>query len=242
MRRQNPLDRYVHSFQHRWETDRQFRAALSGVLALVMVIGLCSCVGVATAFTNVTLANFSALRSSGGANTQTLNTGSHAYTVPTSFPTATVPPWAPQVSPNASPIPNSKTPQPSPSPSPTDSPTPSGGGGGPTATPCTGNCGGGGGNDTLVSTGHSPSTWKAGQQASISFHASEGDVGLVFIINFPGSGSYIDGTPYTTDSKCDFTYTITVPAGVTAGTADIYVQAHYSDGVSTFHFYVPCAW
>src|SRR5579862_4835380 len=151
MRRQNPLDRYVHSFQHRWETDRQFRAALSGVLALVMVIGLCSCVGVATAFTNVTLANFSALRSSGGANTQTLNTGSHAYTVPTSFPTATVPPWAPQVSPNASPIPNSKTPQPSPSPSPTDSPTPSGGGGGPTATPCTGNCGGGGGNDTLVS-------------------------------------------------------------------------------------------
>ncbi|SRR5579875_359204 len=238
MRRRNPLDRYVEAFQHRWETDRQYRAALSGVFALVAVIGLCSCVGVATAFTNMALARFGSGTTSGQNNTGSLLTGSNTYSVPTSFPTDTVAPWAPQVSPIASPIPNSKTPVPSPSPSPTptDMPTQPAG---PTATPCTSNCGGG--NDTLVMTGHTPPVWIAGQKATISLHANAGGVQMVFDITFPGSGFYTNGTPYTANANGDYTYSVTVPAGTTAGPADIYVLTQFPDGGQpSFHFYVDC--
>ena len=42
---ENPLDHLIHRFQHRWETNPQFRAAMSGVLGLSLIIFLC--VGVA---------------------------------------------------------------------------------------------------------------------------------------------------------------------------------------------------
>src|SRR5215831_18654203 len=51
---ENPLDHLIHRFQHRWETNPQFRAAMSGVLGLSLIIFLCvGVVGVNAAATRV---------------------------------------------------------------------------------------------------------------------------------------------------------------------------------------------
>src|SRR5262245_38319977 len=50
------LDDLLHRFQHRWETNPQYRAAMSGVLGLLLLIFLCTCVGLVTTGANVVLA------------------------------------------------------------------------------------------------------------------------------------------------------------------------------------------
>ncbi len=104
------LERIIRRFQDRWETDRQYRATMSGVLGLVMVIALCSCMGVVTTVANSALAGVSAARDSG--SSQNSNTGiGQIKGVPT-FPTATVAPWQQSGVPPYTIIPNSQTPLP----------------------------------------------------------------------------------------------------------------------------------
>ena len=127
----------IHRFQDRWETDRQFRAMFSGVLGLVMIVALCSCMGVVTTVANNTLATVNAARDSGTTSKNT-NTGTGQVQALPTFPTATVPPWPQSGPPTYGVIPNSQTPVPSPSAEPTATEMP-------TATPCQTGCGGGGG-------------------------------------------------------------------------------------------------
>jgi hypothetical protein len=137
------LERIIRRFQDRWETDRQYRATMSGVLGLVMVIALCSCMGVVTTVANSALAGVSAARDSG--SSQNSNTGiGQIKGVPT-FPTATVAPWQQSGVPPYTIIPNSQTPLPGPTQQPTAT-AGQGGGGGPA------NCNGNQGNSTWALT------------------------------------------------------------------------------------------
>src|SRR5690348_2973020 len=109
-RRRSGLDRLIYRFQDRWETDRQFRAMLSGVLGLVMVIALCSCMGVVTTVANNTVASVNASRNAGPTDNQNTDTGiGQVQGVPT-FPTSTVPAWPQSGPPSAGVIPDSQTP------------------------------------------------------------------------------------------------------------------------------------
>jgi len=242
MRRQSGLDRFVYSFQHRWETDRQFRATMSGAIGLLVILSLCGFVGLATGFTNVALAKFGKGGSTTTQSSNSQNTGTKAFDNPTAFPTNTVPPWVSPGQPVASPIGNSQTPAPTPDPSPTPTDTP-------TPPPCTSNCGGGGGGGSngIVSTvSYTPIPWVAGQTASITVYSSENGatvagVQMEFNITFPGSGFYTTGQVYTTDGSGHYTYTLTVPSGATAGQANIDVQSMFPDGRAEQHLFVTCA-
>lgn len=238
MRRQSKLDRFVYGFQHRWETDRQFRATMSGAIGLLVILSLCSFVGLATGFTNVALARFGGAPSTNVQSSNSQNTGTKAFDNPTSFPTNTVPPWVSQNAPAATPIGVSQTPAPTPDPSPTPTDTP-------TSPPCTSNCGGGGGGGggggTVTAT-WSPSTWVGGQSATINLQTSEPGDGLALIITFPGGLTVLDENGESSDGSGNYSYTFTVPSGIGAGTVDVYVQAHFSDGsTDTFHFNPPCS-
>ncbi len=238
MRRQSGLDRFVYGFQHRWETDRRFRATMSGAIGLLVILSLCSFVGLATSFTNVALARFGGSQTPAAQSSNSQNTGTNAYNNPTAFPTNTVPSWVSPGQPAASPIANSQTPAPTPdpSPTPTDQPSP---------TPCQSNCGGGGGGGggggTVTAT-WSPSTWVGGQSATINLHTSEANDGLAIIMTFPGGQTVLDENGETSDANGNYSYSFTVPSGISAGTVDVYVQAHFSDGsTGTFHFNPPCS-
>lgn len=142
MRRPTWLDQIVYSFQHRWETNPQFRAMASGLVGLVLILIMCSCMGVLNATANSALAAIGLGGTGSSAGAQgTLNTGTNQANgyqpIPTPsvvYPTGVVPP---QVS-----VPQSQTPPPYPTATstatPTDTPSPGGGGGG------GGHCSGGG--------------------------------------------------------------------------------------------------
>ncbi|WIG59572.1 MAG: hypothetical protein OJF49_002319 [Ktedonobacterales bacterium] len=162
------LDRIVHRFQHRWETNAQYRAAVSGVVGLVVILSMCACMGVMTTAANATLASLglgSASTSTGSSNT---NTGTNTHTANEKFPistpfSATNPP-AP-----LSTIASSGTAGPDPTPTATDTPvptdTPGGGGGG----------GGGGacsGGNSGVSWSLSPCPMHVGDNVTLTFTTS----------------------------------------------------------------------
>ena len=231
----------IHRFQDRWETDRQFRAMLSGVLGIVMIVALCSCMGVVTTVANSALASVNAARDAGGdaTNSQNVNTGTSQVKAQPTFPTATVPPWPQSGPPTYGVIPSSQTPLPSPTLEPTATALP-------TATPCQTNCGGGGGGGggggfgaTVTGSG-SPATWKAGSAASFTVHSDPGGVGLAIIISFPGGGTYLDENGEQTDGSGNYTSHFSVPGGTSAGNADVYIQAYYNGVKKDIHFYVPC--
>jgi len=241
MRRRSGLDRLIYRFQDRWETDRQFRAMVSGVLGLVTIIALCSCMGVVTTIANNTVASVNASRNVGVANSQNADTGiGQIQGVPT-FPTATVPAWQPGSSPSADVIPDSQTPLPSPTPLPTGTALP-------TATPCQTNCGGGGGGggggsfDATVGGIPNPATWTAGNSASFTVTSSPGGVGLAIIITFPNSGfTVLDENGHMTDTSGNYTTKpFTVPSASTSGKAKVYIQAYYNGVEKDFNFFVPC--
>lgn len=127
------LDHIVYSFQHRWETNPQYRAAVSGVVGLVLVVMMCACTGVVSAATSAALAGIGiggsgATNSSGGGN---LSTGTNPITHAKTFPTSTIV-LNPGSMPGVSQLQNSNTPAPHPTATPTD--TPVRGGGGPVTT------------------------------------------------------------------------------------------------------------
>jgi hypothetical protein len=170
MNYENPLDHTIHRFQHRWETDRQFRAAMSGVFGLLLIVVLCA--GVSTldmAATRVLAAvgiNAAAPNAPSQINKDTglVITGNQPINTPT------VPTWSVPIIPQASPLASSGTPAPSPTPSPTPTDVPTHG-------TCTSNCGGA---PTVVVTAYTiPSNWKTGLPATIYFHTASAKDGSV---------------------------------------------------------------
>lgn len=133
------LDHIVYSFQHRWETNKQYRAAVSGVVGLVIIVMMCACTGVVSAATSAALAGIGiggggATGSYGGGN---LNTGTNPITHAKTFPTSTIV-LNPGSIPGVSQLPDSNTPAPHPTPTPTDTPVRGGGPGGQPVTTCNG--------------------------------------------------------------------------------------------------------
>jgi len=132
MRRTSWLDSIVYRFQHHWETNSQYRAAVSGVLGLVLIVSLCTCTGVLSQTAGLALAAVGLGNGGPGGPLGTPNTGTNRVGCCNSFPTATVlyPTNAPVP---VSTVPQSQTPPPYPTatetPEATDTPNPGGGGG-----------------------------------------------------------------------------------------------------------------
>src|SRR5579872_3456528 len=218
IRRPSWLDQWVYRFQHRWETNPQYRAAVSGVCGLVLIVLMCSCTGILATVTNAAFAG------AGGSNGGSGNTNTGAATVQAqaTFPTATIPPYTVSTIPAGN-IPNSQTP----GPTPTEPPTPTEV---PTATPCQSNCGGGGGGNDHISATHSPSTWIAGQQGTLFIHTTQPNIGFALIFNLPGAGTDLREPAGQTDASGNATYVYNIPSSVTKGTGQVTLLA--SDGAS----------
>jgi hypothetical protein len=240
MHHENPLDHAIHRFQHRWETDRQFRAAMSGVLGLLLVVALCGGVSVLDlAATRALAAVGISVSGSGGPGQYNTDTGVQDNGNGPIY-TPTVPTWGPQGIPQASPNPTSPSnvPTATPSPTPTDAAT---------KTPCTSNCGGGGsvaGNITAVP---SPSNWVSGQPgAAFTVYATDGnnqpEAGVRISIIFVWSnGQWLDQSNSPTLSP-DGHYTSYPQVGGCPSshvmTAKVY--ALFPGGRKDFNFSIPC--
>ncbi len=198
MRRPTWLDQIVYSFQHRWETNPQFRAMASGLVGLVVILMMCSCMGVLNATANSALAAIGLGGTGSSANIEgTPNTGTNQANgyqpIPTPsvvYPTGVVPPEAT--------VPQSQTPPPYPTATstatPTDTPGPGGGGGG-------GSCnGGGGGTSWSFNPGppvHGQSVTFAlsapghgGQQIQLHVTCGSTLIGYASPFTVPGGGSW----------------------------------------------------
>ena len=225
----------VYNFQHRWETDRQFRAALSGALALVLLLSLCLCLGVATTFANMELANFGNAGQS-ASNGGSLNTGTGPLSGSQPIPTNTIASWPSPNVPAVSPNPNSQTPPPSPTPSPTPTDPP-------TSTPCTSNCGGGGGGGgggTVTASAWSPNPWQPGGSGSVTLHTSSPNIQLlIFSVQYPGGSAIVVNVFGQTDGSGNYVYNVSVPGGVGSGNVDIYIKANFPGGLVQAHVFVP---
>src|SRR5258708_6426330 len=92
-RRISWLDNLVYGFQHRWETNPQYRAAASGVAGVAMILVLCACLGILTTAANAALAGFGVGNGNGLLGTNDTGTGKLA--AGQKFPTPTPPPLPP---------------------------------------------------------------------------------------------------------------------------------------------------
>ncbi len=224
----------VYRFQHRWETNPQFRAAMTGVLGLVVAIAMCACMGILAVVTNTALASVGA---GSGGTTYSLDTGTGKLAAATAFPTYTVPPYTPGSVPAASPIPSSQTPQPTATLVPTATPLP-------TSTPCQTGCGGGGGGGGggTVTASASPPTWIHGQGAAINVHTSVPNTGINIIINCPSGATVLNNGQGATDGSGNYSFPFTVPSGCGAGTAHSVIEAGFNNGASIKYadLYTPC--
>ena len=128
------LDRLVLRFQHRWETSPQYRATVSGVVGLVLLLIMCASVGIIGTSVNYALASVGIL-GNGAANQDPSsgNTGTNLVAGFQSFPIPTVAAYTPAPFGPANTIPDSQTPLPTPTAQPTAVPTntPTPGGTGP---------------------------------------------------------------------------------------------------------------
>jgi hypothetical protein len=208
----NPLDHLIHRFQHRWETNAQFRAAMSGVLGLALIVFLCVGVaGVNAAATNVLSAV--GFGGAGGRDQGNLDPGGQFVNGNWVFYTPTVPDWKSGGTPGSNPIPNSQTPQPSPTPTatPPDAAT---------ATPCKLNCGGGGGVTITAACVPTPCQWYRGQPATLTFHTSKPNNPINMFIHWSNGADWLSaggqyGAPESTDGLGNATWTFTVPTSPT---------------------------
>ncbi len=223
----------VQEFQHNWETNPQFRALWSGGLGLIIVIVLCACLGVAFTFAGSVAGRLSGTDTGQAFGPQpngTVRAGSGDSNI--TFPTATVPPWAPPLIPIGRPIPPSQTPQPTPTalPTPTPLPTqpggPGGGGGG----------GGGCNNCTVTITSTNPSPIVQGQAVSVVIHTGQPNVPIEINIRWQTGGfvPFNGGAVYTTNGNGDYTLNTTVPAGGcnngSNDTINFWISAGFSSG------------
>src|SRR5579871_3935597 len=94
MTRKTWIDDFLERFQHRWETNPQYRAAMSGVFGLVFLLTLCGCVGfVSVGATSVLHAL--GIGSSGSNGPLQGNTGGPDLQGVATFPLTTVTPVKP---------------------------------------------------------------------------------------------------------------------------------------------------
>jgi hypothetical protein len=216
----SPLDLMVERFQHRWETDGQYRTRISAVAGAALLLFLCT---LATVFSLVASTAFG-FGGGGGSGGGGLSPGSggpgQAFGAPT-FPTGTAPPWTPQNVPNSGPAPNSQTPPPGPTkdrtatPAQFETPTP----GGTPPTTCNGNSG----RDTWAL---SPCPQVAGQSGTLSIsapgHAGAAlNVTLNFGICANNQNCTLPNQSYQLDSNATATIQYTVPAAAAHNTAPI---------------------
>jgi hypothetical protein len=214
----NPLDRIIQRWQHRWETNPQFRAAWSGVAGLVIVLSLCACLGTVSTLVSRTVAGFTgANTNSNQVATQGQGSGGQIGAAQ-SFPTFTSPPLPPPSIPAAGKIPNSQTPLPSPSAQPTATAAPTATSGGPGGPPG-GTCSGGSG---TLSWALNPCPQIHGQSGSlvITDRAHPGHT-LNVVLNLGSCGSctklYPPGT-YSLDGSGALTISYQVPSDANTGT------------------------
>lgn len=212
------LDDIVERFRQRWHTDSQYRAMMSGLFGVIVLIALCTCAGTVSVVTNNVLSG-SGFGVGGNQGAQSAPGG--LIQGAAEFPTASLPPWTPAAIPNANPVPPSLTPIPTPTPVPTATPTP-------TATPCVSNCGGGGGGGgggsvVVTITGWSPDPWKPGNN-SISFHTSVPNDGINILITNCQGGTVDDPGP-TTDGSGNYTFTFNQKGNSSQTSADVWVTA-----------------
>jgi hypothetical protein len=202
-RRISWLDSLVYGFQHRWETNPQYRAAASGVAGLAMILVLCACLGILTTAANAALAGFGV--GSGNGLLSTNDTGTGKLAAGHTFPTATPPTVPAGALASGGAIPNSQTPKPGPTEAPTPTDTP-------TAAPCTSNCGGGGGggNSGTVSGSASPTPWVHGQTGFIHAHTSAGNVGIAIILLYANGVTQTYEPAGQTDGAGNFTFSVQV--------------------------------
>jgi hypothetical protein len=205
MEYENPLDDLLRRFQHRWETSAQFRAAMSGVLGLSLILFLCLGVtGINVAATRVLGAIGFGTPSTN--NQLTLDPGGQIVNGNWTFYTPTVPEWKGGGTPESSPIANSQTPAPSPTPTATP-PDPA------TPTPCRSGCGGGG---VSITASTDPTYWLPGQAATLTFHTSVPNNPINMFIHWSNGADWLSaggqfGAPQATDSTGTAVWTITVP-------------------------------
>jgi hypothetical protein len=214
---ENPLDHLIHRFQHRWETNPQFRAAMSGVLGLSLIIFLCVGVAGVNAVATRVLA---AVGIGGGGNQgqDNLSPGGQIVNGNWTFYTPTVPDWKGGATPGSSPIGDSQTPQPSPTPTatPPDAAT---------ATPCKSNCGGGGGGVTITAAcSPSPCQWRQGQPATLTFHTSRPNNPINMFIHWSNGADWLSaggqyGSPQSTDGSGNAIWTFTVAGSPLCGSS-----------------------
>jgi hypothetical protein len=238
MEYENPLDHLIHRFQHRWETNAQFRAAMSGVLGLGLIIFLCVGVAGVNAFATTALAAVG-FGSGSNRNQGNLDPGGQIVNGNWTFYTPTVADWKSGGTPGSNPIPDSQTPQPSPTPTatPLDAPT---------ATPCKSNCGGGG------QTGNVTASW-----APIPWQSTSGTVTFTVHTSDPTTGTpksgvgvaiisvrFTDENPNNkTNSNGDYTSYIPVSNVMPCPPSHqilVYVQTGWPAHKDS-NFYVPCA-
>lgn len=222
MTRRTWLNDLLERFQHRWETNSQYRAAMSGVLGLIFLLVICSCVGALTASTGSVLGALGF----GGANNgqaQAHSGGSGVKGVAT-FPIATVNLPSPNTIPDDPTLTTSGTPLPTATTAPTPTDTP-------TATPCTSNCGGGGGGgctSCTVTDSGVPNPFVHGQNGTIIVHTSKPNIGINIIAHLPGCNLLNNGTGVT-DGAGNYSWSFAVCPGT--GYTNIVVEAGFPSGL-----------
>ena len=188
MWRENFLDPLIARMRHRWMTDRQYRAAMSGAIAIAALLATCSCMGIVSAFANgaLTGSGLGAIAGPPGSGS-----GGSIAAVP-QFPTATVNGWQVPATPISEPVPVSQTPQPSPTNAPTPTPQPS-------DTPCP-NCA------TVASHSQSPDPWihcsgPSDTCDSIALTTTLPNADVTVTITFPNTSIQTVNGQITTDGQ-----------------------------------------
>lgn len=226
--RMSTMDRIIRRFQDRWEMDRQYRAIMSGALGLVMIVALCSCMGVVTTVANNALAGVSSARNADGS--QNANTGTGQINGVPTFPTSTVPPWTQSGPPPYTIIPNSQTPVPAPTHPPTATPAPNNGGGGNLPTTCNGNQG-------RESWALTPCPQLAGQNGTLTISAQRyPNATLNIVLSFGSCNNctylFTPQQGYKLDANGQASITYTVPAGAANSTVPISGMINIGGGPS----------
>jgi hypothetical protein len=227
----NFLDEMVARFRERWETNPHYRATMSGVFGLAVIMGLCSCMIVASLVANSVFASVGFGGGGGGAMAQQPNGGGGADAQPT-FPTSIVPTWTVQDTPlpGVAPTSGSTAPTPTPVPTATDIAT---------STPCSSNCGGGGGGGGAgsISGYGTPNPWVACGNScdTVVIHTSVPNNGINIIITYCNGATILNNGATTTDGNGNATWSFNGPGG--SGNASVHLQA--ASGASTA-FNWPC--
>jgi hypothetical protein len=235
MTRRTWLNDLIERFQHRWETSSQYRAAMSGVLGLVFLIVICSCVGALTATTGSVLGALG-LSGSNNGQAQAHSQGKDVKGYAT-FPIATVNLPSPSTIPDST-LTTSGTPLPTATTAPTPTDTP-------TATPCTSNCGGGGGGGGCKNcnvTASFSGAWQPGGSVSITLYATQGGspqsgVGINIIGAINGCVAVLNGGSGVTLGNGYYTFSFQICGGASRPqTAPFTVEANFNGDVHTYGF------